>query len=156
MFSEDEYKKYKETVVPRRIQNRLYVSFGIPGQMDCILVGPETPCFCTHRYGSPVMYILDVHTHAETDYSMYVFISFSGINNTAQTLRSCQRKGLYSCPVGSKVVTVCPMNTFISTALNQYAANANTQPVSTLKLQGTCARNVSFALLFHPILLNES
>ncbi|XP_016341546.1 protein FAM221A-like [Sinocyclocheilus anshuiensis] len=50
LFSEEEYKKYKETVVPRRIQNRLYVSFGVLGQIDCKLIGPETPCFCTHRY----------------------------------------------------------------------------------------------------------
>ncbi len=47
LFSEEEYKKYKETVVPRRIQNRLYVSFVVPGQIDCKLIGPETPCFCT-------------------------------------------------------------------------------------------------------------
>uniref|UniRef100_A0A672S871 Protein FAM221A n=1 Tax=Sinocyclocheilus grahami TaxID=75366 RepID=A0A672S871_SINGR len=53
LFSEEEYKKYKETVVPRRIQNRLYVSFGVLGQIDCKLIGPETPCFCTHRYRSP-------------------------------------------------------------------------------------------------------
>jgi len=66
MFSEDEYKKYKETVVPRRLRNRLYVSFAIPGQIDCKLIGPETPCFCTHRYGSPVIHILDVHTHTHT------------------------------------------------------------------------------------------
>lgn len=150
MFSEDEYKKYKDTVVPRRLRNRLYVSFGIPGQIDCKLIGPETPCFCTHRYGSPVIHILDVHTHTYKNRLFYVSISFSGINNTAQTLRSCQRKGLYSCPVGSKVVSVCHMNTFISTALTKYAADANTQPVSTLKFQGTCARNVSFAPL-HPI-----
>uniref|UniRef100_A0A8C1HS38 Protein FAM221A n=1 Tax=Cyprinus carpio carpio TaxID=630221 RepID=A0A8C1HS38_CYPCA len=50
LFSEEEYKKYKETVVPRRMQNRLYVSFGVPGHIDCKLIGPETPCFCTHGY----------------------------------------------------------------------------------------------------------
>lgn len=50
LFSEDEYKKYKEIVVPGRIQNRLYVSFGVPGQIDCKVIGPETTCFCTHRY----------------------------------------------------------------------------------------------------------
>ncbi|TRY65732.1 hypothetical protein DNTS_005573 [Danionella cerebrum] len=50
VFSEGEYKKYKETVVPRRMQNRLYVSFCVQDQLDCKLIGPETHCFCAHRY----------------------------------------------------------------------------------------------------------
>ncbi|XP_008110860.1 protein FAM221A isoform X2 [Anolis carolinensis] len=33
-----------------RLQNRLYVSWRSPTGMDCKLVGPETLCFCTHRY----------------------------------------------------------------------------------------------------------
>ncbi|ELK12587.1 Serine/threonine-protein kinase 31, partial [Pteropus alecto] len=33
-----------------RLQNRLFVSWRSPIGMDCKLVGPETLCFCTHRY----------------------------------------------------------------------------------------------------------
>lgn len=33
-----------------RIKNRLYTSFSGPTGMDCKLVGPETLCFCRHRY----------------------------------------------------------------------------------------------------------
>ncbi|KAI7798920.1 putative protein FAM221A [Triplophysa rosa] len=51
LFSEDEFKKYKEIMLPRRMKNRLYVSFGVPGQIDCKLIGPETPCFCSHCSG---------------------------------------------------------------------------------------------------------
>ncbi|KAG7456493.1 hypothetical protein JOB18_044589 [Solea senegalensis] len=50
LFTQAQYEEYKRTVVPRRMKNRLYVSFGVPGGIDCKLVGPETPCFCTHRY----------------------------------------------------------------------------------------------------------
>ncbi|XP_068092118.1 protein FAM221A isoform X2 [Hyperolius riggenbachi] len=32
------------------MQNRLFVSWRSPTGIDCKLVGPETPCFCTHRY----------------------------------------------------------------------------------------------------------
>ncbi|KPP76530.1 protein FAM221A-like [Scleropages formosus] len=49
-FTPEEYEEYKRKVLPSRLQNRLYVSCGVPGGMDCKLVGPETPCFCTHRY----------------------------------------------------------------------------------------------------------
>ena len=34
----------------KRLKNRLYVSWTNSTGMDCILVGPETPCFCQHRY----------------------------------------------------------------------------------------------------------
>ncbi|XP_072531077.1 protein FAM221A isoform X2 [Salminus brasiliensis] len=50
LFSEAEYEEYKRRVMPIRARNRLYVSFGVPGKMDCKLIGPETPCFCSHRY----------------------------------------------------------------------------------------------------------
>ncbi|XP_016072560.1 PREDICTED: protein FAM221A isoform X1 [Miniopterus natalensis] len=33
-----------------RLQNRLFVSWRSPTGIDCKLVGPETLCFCTHRY----------------------------------------------------------------------------------------------------------
>nr|XP_006814066.1 PREDICTED: protein FAM221A-like [Saccoglossus kowalevskii] len=49
-FTPKEYEKYKKTVVAKRMQNRLFVSWTSPDGMDCKLVGPETPCFCTHRY----------------------------------------------------------------------------------------------------------
>nr|XP_046182999.1 protein FAM221A [Oncorhynchus gorbuscha] len=50
LFSPEEYEEYKRAVFPQRLHNRLYVSFGVPGGIDCKLIGPETPCFCTHRY----------------------------------------------------------------------------------------------------------
>ncbi|XP_032935711.1 protein FAM221A isoform X1 [Catharus ustulatus] len=50
LFTPEEYEEYKRKVLPARLQNRLYVSWRSPTGMDCKLVGPETPCFCTHRY----------------------------------------------------------------------------------------------------------
>lgn len=50
LFTPEEYEEYKKTVLPMRMQNRLYVSWRSPTGMDCKLIGPETPCFCTHRY----------------------------------------------------------------------------------------------------------
>ncbi|XP_037059640.1 protein FAM221A isoform X2 [Peromyscus leucopus] len=49
-FTPEEYEEYKKKVLPTRLQNRLFVSWRSPTGMDCKLVGPETPCFCTHRY----------------------------------------------------------------------------------------------------------
>ncbi|XP_055974598.1 protein FAM221A isoform X3 [Sorex fumeus] len=50
LFTPEEYEEYKRKVLPLRLQNRLYVSWRSPTGMDCKLVGPETLCFCTHRY----------------------------------------------------------------------------------------------------------
>ncbi|XP_039593322.1 protein FAM221A [Polypterus senegalus] len=50
LFTPEEYEEYKKKVLPARLMNRLYVSWGVPSGMDCKLVGPETPCFCNHRY----------------------------------------------------------------------------------------------------------
>ncbi|CAI9611040.1 unnamed protein product [Staurois parvus] len=50
LFTPEEYEEYKKTVLPNRMQNRLFVSWRSPTGLDCKLVGPETPCFCTHRY----------------------------------------------------------------------------------------------------------
>ncbi|KAG5843141.1 hypothetical protein ANANG_G00185320 [Anguilla anguilla] len=50
LFTPEEYEGYKRKVLPTRLRNRLYVSFGVPGGIDCKLIGPETPCFCSHRY----------------------------------------------------------------------------------------------------------
>ncbi|XP_078521575.1 protein FAM221A-like [Lissotriton helveticus] len=50
LFTPQEYEEYKKRVIPIRLRNRLYVSWRSPTGMDCKLVGPETPCFCTHRY----------------------------------------------------------------------------------------------------------
>ncbi|XP_021109776.1 protein FAM221A isoform X6 [Heterocephalus glaber] len=50
LFTPDEYEEYKRKVLPTRLQNRLFVSWRSPTGMDCKLVGPETLCFCTHRY----------------------------------------------------------------------------------------------------------
>ncbi|XP_034016468.1 protein FAM221A [Thalassophryne amazonica] len=37
-------------MIPQRLRNRLYVSYGVPGGIECKLIGPETQCFCAHRY----------------------------------------------------------------------------------------------------------
>ncbi|XP_007505422.1 protein FAM221A isoform X1 [Monodelphis domestica] len=50
LFTPEEYEEYKTKVLPMRLRNRLYVSWRSPTGMDCKLVGPETLCFCTHRY----------------------------------------------------------------------------------------------------------
>ncbi|XP_006832345.1 PREDICTED: protein FAM221A [Chrysochloris asiatica] len=50
LFTPEEFEEYKRKVLPMRVQNRLYVSWRSPTGMDCKLVGPETLCFCTHRY----------------------------------------------------------------------------------------------------------
>ncbi|XP_026155441.1 protein FAM221A isoform X2 [Mastacembelus armatus] len=50
LFTPEQYEEYKRKVLPQRMKNRLYVSFGVPGGIDCKLIGPETQCFCTHRY----------------------------------------------------------------------------------------------------------
>ncbi|XP_078726445.1 protein FAM221A isoform X2 [Lampetra fluviatilis] len=50
LMSPQEYADYKRRVLPQRERNRLFVSWSGPTGIDCKLVGPETPCFCTHRY----------------------------------------------------------------------------------------------------------
>ncbi|CAJ1083877.1 protein FAM221A [Xyrichtys novacula] len=50
LFTPKQYEEYKKKVIPQRMENRLYVSFGVPGGIDCKLIGPETLCFCAHRY----------------------------------------------------------------------------------------------------------
>uniref|UniRef100_A0A8D3ATN0 Protein FAM221A n=1 Tax=Scophthalmus maximus TaxID=52904 RepID=A0A8D3ATN0_SCOMX len=50
LFTPEQYEEYKRTVLPQRMKNRLFVSFGVPEGIDCNLIGPETQCFCTHRY----------------------------------------------------------------------------------------------------------
>ncbi|KAF7221656.1 protein FAM221A isoform X2 [Nothobranchius furzeri] len=50
LFTPEQYEEYRRKVLPQRVQNRLYVSFGVPGGADCKQIGPETQCFCTHRF----------------------------------------------------------------------------------------------------------
>ncbi|KAL8603803.1 hypothetical protein ACOMHN_058538 [Nucella lapillus] len=50
LMSPEEYENYKKKVIPLRMKNRLYTSYSSPTGMDCKLVGPETNCFCQHRY----------------------------------------------------------------------------------------------------------
>ncbi|XP_061616895.1 protein FAM221A isoform X2 [Phyllopteryx taeniolatus] len=49
LFTTEQYEEYKRKMLPQRAKNRLYVSFGVPGGIDCKLVGPETPCFFNPR-----------------------------------------------------------------------------------------------------------
>jgi len=50
LFTPEEYEEYKKKVLPIRMKNRLFVSWTAPSGMDCKMVGPETMCFCNHRY----------------------------------------------------------------------------------------------------------
>ncbi|XP_068670617.1 protein FAM221A-like [Montipora foliosa] len=50
LFTPDEYEEYKKNVLPLRMKNRLFVSWTAANGMDCKLIGPETMCFCNHRY----------------------------------------------------------------------------------------------------------
>ncbi|XP_076006136.1 protein FAM221A [Genypterus blacodes] len=50
LFTPEQYEEYKRRMIPQRMENRLYVSYGVPGGIDCKLIGPETQCFCTHRF----------------------------------------------------------------------------------------------------------
>ncbi|KAM9838279.1 protein FAM221A [Aulostomus maculatus] len=50
LFTPQQYEQYKRKILTQRMKNRLYVSFGVPGGVDCKLIGPETKCFCEHRY----------------------------------------------------------------------------------------------------------
>uniref|UniRef100_A0A5K3EJL1 Protein FAM221A n=2 Tax=Mesocestoides corti TaxID=53468 RepID=A0A5K3EJL1_MESCO len=49
-FTPAEYEAYKKRVIPMRLKNRIYMSWVNPNGVDCVLTGPETQCFCTHRY----------------------------------------------------------------------------------------------------------
>ncbi|VDL18451.1 unnamed protein product [Hymenolepis diminuta] len=49
-FTPSQYEAYKRRVFPMRLKNRVYVSWVNPKGLDCILIGPESQCFCTHRY----------------------------------------------------------------------------------------------------------
>ena len=51
LMSPAEYEAYKAKIIPIRRANRLYVTWGpVGGNIDCKVVGPETMCFCGHRY----------------------------------------------------------------------------------------------------------
>ena len=50
-FSDAQYEAYKKKWIPIRMKNRIYVSWHNPERdMDCKLIGPQTPCFCGHRF----------------------------------------------------------------------------------------------------------
>ncbi|XP_064650941.1 protein FAM221A-like [Lineus longissimus] len=49
-MSPEDFEDYQRRVLPMRLKNRLYVSwYSPPTGINCKLVGPATPCFCTHR-----------------------------------------------------------------------------------------------------------
>ena len=50
LFTPEQYEEYKREVLPQRTKNRLFASWTNSAGMDCKLIGPETPCFCQHRY----------------------------------------------------------------------------------------------------------
>ncbi|KAI0211617.1 hypothetical protein LSAT2_003546 [Lamellibrachia satsuma] len=49
-FTPEQYEEYKRRVIPIRVNNRLFTSWTGPSGVDCKLVGPQTLCFCNHRY----------------------------------------------------------------------------------------------------------
>lgn len=49
-FTPDEYEEYKKKVLPMRMKNRIFTSWTSSTGMDCKMIGPETNCFCQHRY----------------------------------------------------------------------------------------------------------
>jgi len=49
LFTPEQYEDYKKAL-PQRMKNRLFTSWTNSVGMDCKLIGPETPCFCKHRY----------------------------------------------------------------------------------------------------------
>lgn len=50
LMTPEQFEEYKKKVLPMRLKNRLFTSYSAPTGMDCKMIGPETPCFCTHRY----------------------------------------------------------------------------------------------------------
>jgi len=50
LFTPEQYEQYKKERLPQRLKNRLFTSWTNSAGVDCKLVGPETPCFCQHRY----------------------------------------------------------------------------------------------------------
>lgn len=50
MFTPEQYEAYKKKVLPMRMKNRLFVAWTSPTGMDCKMMGPETQCFCQHRF----------------------------------------------------------------------------------------------------------
>ncbi|KAL3319150.1 hypothetical protein Ciccas_002187 [Cichlidogyrus casuarinus] len=49
-FTEQEFEAYKKRVTPMRLNNRIYVAYCNPQYIECVQVGPETQCFCQHKY----------------------------------------------------------------------------------------------------------
>lgn len=50
LFTPEQYEAYKRDVIPQRMQNRVFVAWSAPSGMDCKMIGPETQCFCQHRF----------------------------------------------------------------------------------------------------------
>ncbi|ELT93639.1 hypothetical protein CAPTEDRAFT_170026 [Capitella teleta] len=50
LFTPEEYEEYKRKKIPQRMKNRLFTAWSNSSGMDCKMIGPETPCFCGHRY----------------------------------------------------------------------------------------------------------
>ncbi|CAH8293266.1 unnamed protein product [Schistosoma turkestanicum] len=50
LFTPEQYEAYKKKYIPLRHRNRIFVSWTNPNGVDCILPGPQSECFCQHRY----------------------------------------------------------------------------------------------------------
>ena len=49
MMSEKEFEEFKKNIREAR-KNRLYTSWRNVNGQDCKVVGPQSSCFCGHRY----------------------------------------------------------------------------------------------------------
>ena len=50
LFSEQQFEEYKKKVAKFRTENRLYVYWVNREGLECKAIGPETKCYCGHRY----------------------------------------------------------------------------------------------------------
>ena len=77
LFTPEEYEDYKKRVLPMRMKNRLFVSWTAPNGMDCKMIGPETMCFCNHRYNYKMLKLtlnvnFDIHvTNVKVNNKMF-------------------------------------------------------------------------------------
>lgn len=140
-------------MVPLRLRNRLYVSYGVPGGRDCKVVGPDTPCFCTHRCcvtrsgpppdppstrpppslrRRPPYALANVHKRLR-----------AGTSSTRPTLRRFLQSAPCVCPAGPPDASAPPTNTCLSSGPRLSAAGANTCRATTVRWTHIRARNVS-------------
>lgn len=138
--------------------------------MDCKLVGPETPCFCKHRYNAYPRKLHTIYKFKEVSFEprpqklvgintrqAYILSNFAltqiiwnilGTNNTRQTLKSFRRIGPSSFLVNRKAASVCPTITSQWTEANLSAAHASIRQRSISSLILSFANAVRLKIVF--------